>query len=312
MTSTLRSFFFGIVLLAVAAFGWAQQSNQPTDQPADQPAQQADQQPAQQTDQPAQPQPAQQNDQQAAPQPDQETNTPPPAQNNPKPTKPAKFDKNASSNEPEVVKRLDNSANVLSEIMGTPDKGIPTKILGDAKCIIIIPSMINIAVGFGGRHGKGIATCRTTDSNRNGWSAPAPVTLTGGSWGLQLGGQAVDLVMLVMNQRGMDHLLSSKFKIGAEATGAAGPVGREVEGDTDWKMKAEILTYSRARGLFAGIDLNGASIKQDRDETAVLYSKILPFQTILSGKVAPPVTSKTFLATVRKYSSVAAEKKREG
>jgi SH3 domain-containing YSC84-like protein 1 len=110
----------------------------------------------------------------------------------------------------------------------------------------------------------------------------------------------------------MDHLLSSKFKIGAEATGAAGPVGREVEGDTDWKMKAEILTYSRARGLFAGIDLNGASIKQDRDETAVLYSKILPFQTILSGKVAPPVTSKTFLATVRKYSSVAAEKKREG
>lgn len=226
-----------------------------------------------------------------------------------KPTPPAKFDANAAKDEPEVVKRLDNSANVMNEIMGTPDKGIPSKILGDAKCVIVVPSMINIAVGFGGRHGKGVATCRTTNSNGNGWSAPAPITITGGSWGLQLGGQAIDLVMLVMNQKGMDHLLSSKFKIGAEATGAAGPIGREVAGDTDWKMRAEILTYSRARGLFAGIDLNGASIKQDRDETAVLFGKILPFQTILSGKVAPPTTSKVFLATIRKYSEIAAEKK---
>jgi len=126
---------------------------------------------------------------------------------------------------------------------------------------------------------------------------------------LQLGGQAIDLVMLVMNQKGMDHLLSSKFKIGAEATGAAGPVGREVEGDTDWKLKAEILTYSRARGFFAGIDLNGASIKQDRDETAVLYGKILPFQAILSGEAAPPASSGNFLATIRKYAEVAEEKK---
>jgi SH3 domain-containing YSC84-like protein 1 len=226
-----------------------------------------------------------------------------------KPTPPAKFDTNAAKEEPDVVKRMDTSASVMNEIMGTPDKGIPRKILGDAKCIIVIPSMVNIAVGFGGRHGRGVATCRTTSSAHNGWSAPAPVTITGGSWGLQLGGQAIDLVMLVMNQKGMDHLLSSKFKIGAEATGAAGPVGREVEGDTDWKMKAEILTYSRARGLFAGIDLNGASIKQDRDETAVLYGKILPFQVILSGKVAAPTTSKTFLATIRKYSEIAAEKK---
>jgi SH3 domain-containing YSC84-like protein 1 len=224
-------------------------------------------------------------------------------------TSSAKFDNNAKSSEPEVVKRMDNSANVLTEIMGTPDKGIPTKILSDAKCIIVIPSMINIAVGFGGRHGKGLATCRTTDSIHNGWSAPAPVTITGGSWGLQLGGQAIDLVMLVMNQKGMDHLLSSKFKIGAEATGAAGPVGREAEADTDWKMKAEILTYSRARGLFAGIDLNGAALTQDKDETAVLYGKILPFETILSGKAEPPSGSESFLATVKKYSEVAQEKK---
>ena len=207
------------------------------------------------------------------------------------------------------MKRLNHSADVLDEIMKTPDKGIPTKIMSDAKCVIVIPSMINIAVGFGGRHGKGVATCRTTNSGENGWSAPAPVTITGGSWGLQLGGEAIDLVMLVMNQRGMDHLLSDKFKIGAEATGAAGPVGREVEANTDWKMKAEVLTYSRARGLFAGIDLNGAVLKQDRDETAVLYGKILPFEAILSGKVEPPSGSRTFLATVRKYSSEAQEKK---
>jgi lipid-binding SYLF domain-containing protein len=166
--------------------------------------------------------------------------------------------------------------------------------------------MINIAVGIGGRHGKGVATCRTT----HGWSAPAPITITGGSWGLQIGGEATDLVMLVMNQRGMDHLLSSKFKIGAEASGAAGPVGRQVAGDTDWKMKAEVLTYSRSRGAFAGIDLNGASIKQDRDETALLYDgKMLPFQTILSGQVAAPASASTFLATVRKYAREVAQEK---
>ena len=226
-----------------------------------------------------------------------------------KPTEPAKFDTHNPQTESEIVKRLDNSASVLDEIMGTPDKGIPTKILGDAKCIIVIPSMVNIAVGFGGRHGKGVATCRTTDSTNNGWSAPAPITVTGGSWGLQLGGQAIDLVMLVMNQKGMDHLLSSKFKIGAEATGAAGPVGREAAADTDWKMKAEVLTYSRARGLFAGVDLNGAAIRQDKDETHILYGKMLPFQTILAGKVEAPAGSKTFLAAIHKYSRVAEEKK---
>ena len=225
-----------------------------------------------------------------------------------KPTKRAKFD-STKEGQPDIVKRLNSSASVLDEIMGTPDKGIPRKILSDAKCVIVVPSMINIAVGFGGRHGKGVATCRTTNSRRNGWSAPAPVTITGGSWGLQLGGQAIDLVMLVMNQKGMQHLLSSKFKIGAEATGAAGPVGREVAGDTDWKLKAEILTYSRARGLFAGIDLNGAVIKQDRDETAVLYGKILPFQVILSGKATTPASSHAFLATVRKYAEIAEDKK---
>lgn len=219
----------------------------------------------------------------------------------------AKFDTKEPRMQTDIGKRLQKSSEVLDEIMGTPDKGIPMKVMNDAKCIIVVPSMVNIAVGFGGRHGKGVGTCRTS----SGWSAPAPITITGGSWGLQLGGQAIDLVMLVMNQKGMDHLLSSKFKIGAEATGAAGPVGRQAAADTDWKIKAEILTYSRARGLFAGIDLNGASIKQDKDETAVLYGKIEPFQVILSGKVAAPESSKTFLATVRKYSTEAKSKEGE-
>jgi SH3 domain-containing YSC84-like protein 1 len=211
----------------------------------------------------------------------------------------------SEKNETDIAKRLDNAANVLAEIMGTPDKAIPGNVFADAKCVLVVPSMIHIAVGFGGRHGKGVATCRTT----NGWSAPAPVDITGGSWGLQLGGQAIDLVMLVMNDKGMQHLLSSKFKIGAEASGAAGPVGRQAAGDTDWKMKSEILSYSRSRGAFAGINLNGSSIKQDKDETAVLYGKVVPFTAILSGKVPPPAVSRNFLTAIRKYANQAAENK---
>jgi lipid-binding SYLF domain-containing protein len=203
----------------------------------------------------------------------------------------------------DIEKRIDTSATVLNEIMATPDKAIPDKIMDDAKCIAVVPSMVKIALVFGGNHGKGIATCRTP----NGWSAPAPITITGGSWGLQLGGQAVDLVMIVMNDQGMQHLLSSKFKLGADASAAAGPVGRDATADTDWKMKAEVLTYSRARGVFAGVDLNGSAITQDKDETKVLYGKTWPFATILSGKVPDPAGSAAFLQAVRKYSHQAKE-----
>jgi lipid-binding SYLF domain-containing protein len=198
----------------------------------------------------------------------------------------------------DINKRIDNAAKVLNEIMGTPDKAIPDKVMARAKCLVVIPSMVKIAVGFGGNHGKGVATCRT----ETGWSAPAPVTITGGSWGLQLGGQAVDLVMVVMNDSGMEHLLSSKFKLGADASAAAGPVGRDAAADTDIKMKSEVLTYSRARGLFAGVDLSGAAITQDKDETRVLYGKFYPFTEILDGKVEPTASSQSFLAAVRKYS----------
>src|SRR5580700_10242077 len=201
----------------------------------------------------------------------------------------------------DVEKRIQKSADVLNENMGTPDKAIPDKVMSDAKCIAVVPSMIKIAVGFGGNHGKGVATCRT----EHGWSAPAPITITGGSWGLQLGGQAVDLVMVITNDQGMQHLLASKFKLGADASAAAGPVGRDTGADTDWKLKAEVLTYSRARGVFAGIDLNGSAISQDKDETRVLYGKMVDFADILNGKVAPPAESAPFLAAVRKYSSQA-------
>jgi lipid-binding SYLF domain-containing protein len=198
----------------------------------------------------------------------------------------------------DIAKRIDASAAVLNEIMATPDKAIPDKIMSDAKCIAVIPSMVKVAFVFGGNHGKGIATCRTA----SGWSAPAPVTITGGSWGLQLGGQAVDLVMVVTNDAGMQHLLQSKFKLGATASAAAGPVGRNAGADTDWKMKAEVLTYSRARGLFAGVDLSGAALTQDKDETRILYGKFVPFADILNGKVRPTASSEPFLSAVRKYS----------
>ena len=174
----------------------------------------------------------------------------------------------------EQVKRMDSAAGVLDEIMGTPDKGIPEELLDSAKCLAVIPSMVKVGFIFGGRHGRGVATCRTN----SGWSAPAPFTVTGGSWGLQIGGEAVDVVMLVMNDRGMQDMLASKFKIGADASAAAGPVGRHVEGGTDWKMRAEVLTYSRSRGVFAGVSVNGASITQDKDGTRILYGRMIPSQ----------------------------------
>jgi lipid-binding SYLF domain-containing protein len=208
----------------------------------------------------------------------------------------------ADQDKSDIVKRMDNAAKVLNEIMSTPDKAIPDKVMNEAKCIAVIPSMVKIAVGFGGNHGKGVATCRTENGR---WSGPAPITITGGSWGLQLGGQAVDLVMIITNDEGMQHLLSSKFKIGGDASAAAGPVGRDAAADTDWKMKAQVLTYSRARGIFAGIDLTGSAVTQDKDETRILYGKFVPFEDILDGKVARPGMSRPFLTAVRKYAGEA-------
>jgi SH3 domain-containing YSC84-like protein 1 len=204
----------------------------------------------------------------------------------------------------DIEKRIQHSAAVLDEIMKTPDKGIPDKIMDHARCIVVIPSEVHIAFGFGGQHGRGIATCR----NGNAWSAPAPVTITGGSWGLQFGGEAVDLVMMIMSERGADNLLSAKFKIGAGASAAAGPIGREISAGTSYKMNSEILTYARSRGIFAGIDLNGSVIEQDKDSTRLLYGKMVPFADILKGKVPTPKGSGAFEAAVEKYYNQAKDR----
>lgn len=195
-----------------------------------------------------------------------------------------------------AAERAQAAATVLNEIMATPDKGIPVEILDSAKCVAVVPSLLKGGFIIGGAHGRGMATCRTA----NGWSAPAPFSITGGSFGFQIGGQAVDLVMMIMNDRGMQALLTSKFKIGVDASAAAGPVGRHVEGSTDWKMRAEVLTYSRARGLFAGVTLNGNVIKQDDDSTGELYGRQVPFKTILTGAVPTPSGGDPFVSAVRK------------
>ncbi len=192
--------------------------------------------------------------------------------------------------------RVESAATVLNEIMSAPDRGIPEEVLGSAKCVAVVPTLLKGGFIFGGAHGKGMATCRTPD----GWSAPAPFTMTGGSFGFQIGMQGVDLVMLIMNERGMQALLSSKFKLGADASAAGGPVGRHAEAATDWKMRAEVLTYSRARGLFAGVTINGAVIRQDEDATREIYGRLVPFKTILTGAVPTPQAGEPFVAAVRK------------
>ena len=156
---------------------------------------------------------------------------------------------------------------------------------------------------FGAKYGRGLASCRTP----KGWSAPAFFIVKGGSFGLQIGGQAVDLVMLIMNNDGMQHLLSSKFELGADASVAAGPVGRHAEGNTDWKMRAQVLTYSRARGVFAGLTLNGAQIKQDKDSTREFYGRMVPFRTALTGEIEPPAAANPFLSTLAKWAQEAAK-----
>lgn len=198
-----------------------------------------------------------------------------------------------------IVDRLDESTLTLNQIFAAPDSGIPSTLLSKAQCVILIPNEKKAALGFGGSYGRGFASCRTAN-NVDRWSAPAPVFLGGGSWGAQIGGESVDVLMLVMDQKGVQKLLSSQFKIGADASAAAGPVGRRAAAGTDWKLNSQILTYSRAKGLFAGIDLNGAVVKQDDDTTKDLYGRMVPFTQILSGQVRTPAEAHKFIAEVHK------------
>jgi SH3 domain-containing YSC84-like protein 1 len=202
-----------------------------------------------------------------------------------------------------VADRLQAAADVLNEIQGAPDNGIPAKILASSECVAVVPSMLKGGFIFGAKYGRGIASCRTP----KGWSAPAFFTIGGGSFGLQIGGQAVDLVMLVMNKNGVQHLLSSQFALGADASVAAGPVGREAEGDTDWKMRAEVLTYSRARGVFAGVTLNGAVVKQDKNSTREFYGHMVTSKASLTGEIEPPAGANAFLTTLAKWAQEAAK-----
>jgi lipid-binding SYLF domain-containing protein len=200
--------------------------------------------------------------------------------------------------------RIKAAGTVLDEIQGAGDQGIPEEVLGSAECVAVVPSMLKAGFIVGARYGRGVASCRTP----KGWSAPAFFMVAGGSFGLQIGGQAVDLVMLIMNENGMKNLLSSQFKLGADASVAAGPVGRHASADTDWKMRAEVLTYSRSRGVFAGLELSGASIKQDKSSTRDFYGRMVPFKTSLQGTIDPPQNAYPFLSTLAKWAKAAADK----
>ena len=203
--------------------------------------------------------------------------------------------------------RLTNAGKVLHEIMAAPDSGIPEEVLEHARCVAVVPNMIKGGFVVGGRHGRGVATCRTSD----GWSAPAFFSIAGGSWGLQIGLEGVDLVMIIQNEKGMQQLLASKFQIGADASAAAGPVGRHASANTNWKMETEILTYSRARGVFAGLTLNGASIKRDDDSMKAIYGRNVTTRNVLLGKVAAPESARSFLNAVRSAKGQAVEAAKE-
>jgi lipid-binding SYLF domain-containing protein len=206
--------------------------------------------------------------------------------------------------ESKAVDRVKAAGQVLDEIESAPDSGIPQNVLGSAECVAVVPSMLKGGFIVGARYGRGVASCR----NPKGWSAPAFFTVEGGSFGLQIGGQAVDLVMLIMNDAGMQNLLSSKFKLGADASVAAGPVGRQAAADTDWKMKAQVLSYSRARGAFAGLELSGAVVEQDKDSTREFYGRMVPFKTSLTGTIPAPDAAYPFLSVLAKWAQTAEKK----
>src|SRR5271156_2980929 len=200
----------------------------------------------------------------------------------------------AGSDREDTVDRLQRSVEVLQAIMAAPDKGIPEDVLNGAKCIVIVPNLLKGGFIVGGKHGRGVASCRTPE----GWSAPAFVSVGGGSWGLQIGVEGVDLIMLVMNDRGLQHLLSAKFELTGEGSVAAGPVGRHTSAGTDILLNTEVLTYSRSKGVFAGLTLEGAIVEQDNDSTVAIYGHHMMFREILSGRATTPASGAAFVKAV--------------
>lgn len=201
----------------------------------------------------------------------------------------------------EPAKRLDEAAAVFSEIMDAPDKGLPRDLLGNAHCIVIIPSLKTAAFGVGGKYGKGYMACRTKGGDA-GWSAPATVRIEGGSIGFQIGGSSTDLIMLVMSERGAEKLMASQFTLGAEGSVAAGPVGRTATAQTDAQMRADILSWSRSQGLFAGVALEGATLRQDLDDNTTLYGERLENRAIVASGVRPPTAAARLIALLNRYS----------
>jgi lipid-binding SYLF domain-containing protein len=201
----------------------------------------------------------------------------------------------------EPAKRLDLAVAVLSEIMAAPDQGIPGDLLQKAHCIVIVPELKTAAFVFGAKYGKGYLMCRTGDEE--GWSAPGTVRIEGGSVGFQIGASSTDLVMLVMSERGAEKLLSSQFTLGAEGSVAAGPVGRTATLQTDAQLQADILSWSRSQGLFAGVALEGATLREDLDDNATLYGRRLENRDIVTNGVAPPVEAVKLIALLNRYSA---------
>lgn len=200
----------------------------------------------------------------------------------------------------DAAKRADESAQVLSEIMAAPDQGIPSDLLSKAECVVIVPGVKKAAFIIGGKYGRGFMACR---QNKPAWSAPAAVRVEGGSVGFQIGGSETDVVMLVMNKNAIDKLLSNKFTIGGDASAAAGPVGRTTSAMTDAQLRAQILTYSRARGLFAGVSLEGATLRPDDDANQDLYGKKMSNRNIVRGTVTPPAGAAGLMTELNKYTT---------
>ena len=203
----------------------------------------------------------------------------------------------AETDKSKIAERLTSAQAVVNEVMRTPDKGIPQSILAGASCVVVIPSFKKGAFVVGAQYGQGVATCRTP----RGWSAPVFVQLAGGSFGFQIGGQSTDLVLVAMNNNGLQDMLKNKFKIGGDAAASAGPVGRNAQAGTDWKLNAEFLTYSRSKGLFAGIDLDGTVLSQNQDDTRSFYGADTPFDTVLKGNLPTPPEARPFVRTIAKY-----------
>ncbi len=201
----------------------------------------------------------------------------------------------ANQTKTDVQDRLQSATKTLEDIMKTPDKGIPEEVMEGAKCVAVVPSLLKGGFVFGAKHGRGVASCKLPNGS---WSAPAFFTITGGSWGAQIGVEDVSLVMMVMNDDGMRHLLQDKFEINGAASASAGPVGRRASAGTGWKLNSEILTYSRAHGLFAGIDLGGSEIERDADSTKAMYGRDLSNTAILNGKVPVPVQARGFIREI--------------